>query len=249
MRVLLALLICISSLVPVLAGAAEGGIKLRHMSVDLSDRASLQRGARVFTNYCLSCHAARQVRYKQVLPGLGITAKEMRDNLMLPGRKIGDKMTVAMTHTEGKQWFGVAPPDLSNIERVRGADWLYTYLTSFYLDPSRPTGVNNALFPKVAMPDVLWELQGLQKPVYKTVKDADGKTRKVLNGFKVATKGRMSAEQSDRMVRDLVNFLAYMSAPYQQKSHLVGAWIILGLILFTISAYFLKREYWKDVDH
>jgi len=242
-------LLCLTYLLPALGSAAEGDVKLRHMSVDLSNKASLQRGARAFANYCLSCHAASHVRYKQVLPGLGLTAKEMRQNLMLPGRKIGDKMTVAMTHKEGKQWFGVAPPDLSNIERVRGADWLYTYLTSFYLDSSRPTGVNNAIFPKVAMPDILWEMQGLQKPVYKTVKDADGISRKVIAGFKQVRKGKLSPAKSDRMVRDLVNFLAYMSAPYQKKSHLVGLWIILGLILFTISSYFLKREYWKDVDH
>jgi len=219
------------------------------MTVDLSDKASLQRGARVFANYCLSCHAASHVRYKQVLPGLGLTAKEMRDNLLLPGRKVGDKMTVAMTHKEGKAWFGNAPPDLSNIERVRGADWLYTYLTSFYVDSSRPTGVNNAVFPKVAMPDVLWEMQGLQKAVYKQKEEPDGKTHKVMSGFKPVTKGRLTPGQSDRMVRDLVNFLAYMSAPYQQKSHVIGLWIILGLILFTISAYFLKKEYWKDVEH
>lgn len=248
MRVLTSVLLCVVFLTPALANA-EPATKLRHMRIDLSDRASLQRGARVFTSYCLSCHAAKHMRYKQLLPGLGITRKELQDNLMLPGKKIGDKMTVAMTSKEGEQWFGTAPPDLTLIERVRGADWLYTYLTSFYLDPSRPTGVNNVVFPKVAMPDVLWQQQGLQKAVYKTVKDADGKTKQVVSGLKLVTKGTMSPEKYDAMVRDLVNFLAYMSAPYQQKSHRIGFWIIGLLILFTISSYFLKREYWKDVDH
>ncbi len=189
------------------------------------------------------------MRYKQLLPGLGITRKQLKDKFMPAGRKPGDKMIVAMTSSEGKKWFGVAPPDLSNIERVRGADWLYTYLTSFYIDHSRPTGVNNLIFPKVAMPDVLWQQQGMQKPVYKTVKDANGKTKQVISGLEAATKGTMSPEEFDATVRDLVNFLAYLSAPYQQKSHRTGFWIILLLILFTVSAYLLKREYWKDIDH
>lgn len=228
---------------------AESSMKLHHMNVDLSNQKSLLRGARMFTNYCLSCHAARQVRYKQLLPGLGITGKQLKKNLMLPGHKLGDKMTVAMTTKEGKRWFGTAPPDLSDIERIRGADWLYTYLTTFYLDSSRPTGVNNRVFPKVAMPDVLWQLQGQQKPVYKTVKDSGGKTKRVISKLKPVTKGTLTPKQFDSRVKDLVNFLAYLSAPYQQKSHRVGFWIIVLLVLFTISAYLLKREYWKDVEH
>ncbi|MEJ2451916.1 MAG: cytochrome c1 [Gammaproteobacteria bacterium] len=236
------------SLIPPCAWAGTT-LQLRHMQVDTTNKLSLIRGAHEFTNYCLSCHAARQVRYQQLLPGLGLTDKQLQDNLMLPGRKLGDKMKVSMTAGEGKKWFGTAPPDLSDIERVRGADWLYTYLTSFYLDPSRPTGVNNRVFPKVAMPDVLWQQQGLQKPVYKTVKNADGKAQRVITGLKLVTQGSMTPKQFDRTMKDLVNFLAYISAPYKHKSHVVGLWVIALLILFTISAYFLKREYWKDVDH
>lgn len=248
MRVYLRILLCLPLLLPLIC-QADSGMPLRHMKVDTSNRLSLIRGAHEFANYCLSCHAARQVRYQQLLPGLGLTKKQMEDNLMLPGRKIGDKMTVSMSAHEGKKWFGTAPPDLSDIERIRGANWLYTYLTSFYVDPSRPTGVNNAVFPKVAMPDVLWQQQGLQKPVYKTIKNADGKTEKVISGFKHISQGTMSPKQFDHTMRDLVNFLAYISAPYEHESHVIGIWVIALLILFTISAYLLKREYWKDVDH
>lgn len=248
MRLLVSILICALYLVPA-PSTAETTTKLHHMSVNLSDRLSLLRGARIFTNYCLSCHTARYVRYQQLLPGLDIKPKQLQKYLMPPGRKLGNKMTVTMTAREAGKWFGTAPPDLSDIERVRGADWLFTYLTSFYLDPTRPTGVNNLVFPKVAMPDILWQLQGLQKPVYKTIKDGDGKTRKVISGLKLSSTGTMPKQKFDARMKDLVNFLAYLSAPYQQKSHHVGFWITPLLILFTISAYLLKREYWKDVKH
>lgn len=248
MRMFTYILLCLIVWVPIYSWA-ETTTKLHHMSVDLSDQASLLRGAHFFMHNCFSCHAARHVRYKQLLPGLGITRQKLQDELMPAGRKPGDKMLVAMTSSEGKKWFGTAPPDLSDIERVRGADWLYTYLTSFYIDHSRPSGVNNLIFPKVAMPDVLWQQQGMQKPVYKTVKDANGKTHQVITGLKQTTKGTLSPKKFDATVKDLVNFLAYLSAPYQQKSHHIGFWIIVLLILFTVSAYLLKREYWKDVDH
>lgn len=242
------LIICLPLLVPALSHA-DSAVPLRHMKLDPSDHQSLVRGAKEFAHYCFSCHSARQVRYNQLQPGLALTIKQLKDTLMLPGTKPGDKMIVSMTSKEGKKWFGNPPPDLSDIAIVRSPDWLYTYLTSFYLDPSRPTGVNNVVFPKVAMPDVIWQQQGLQKPVYKTIKDADGKDRKVIVGVKQVTQGTMTPKQYDRTVRDLVNFLAYMSQPYKQESHTIGYWVIGLLILFTFFAYLLKREYWKDVEH
>lgn len=250
MKFYLRILICLPLLFPLIC-QADSAMPMRHMTVDTSNQQSLVRGAHEFANYCFSCHEARQVRYKQIMSGLGLTKKQMKDklNLPLPGRKIGGKMTVSMTSKEGKKWFGISPPDLSDIERIRGANWLYTYLTSFYVDPSRKSGVNNVVFPKVAMPDVIWHQQGLQKPVYKTIKNANGKSEKVISGLKLVQKGTMTPKQYDRTVRDLVNFLAYMSAPYKHKSHITGYWVIALLLLFTISAYLLKREYWKDVDH
>lgn len=222
--------------------AAESTSPLQVVQVDLGDTASLQRGARDFTNYCLSCHSIAHVRYDQLAAGLDLTPKEIRDNLMLPGAKLGDQMRVAMPAQDAKRWFGTAPPDLTDIERVRGADWLYTYLKSFYLDKSRPMGVNNRVFPNVAMPDVLWQQQGWQVAEHQA-----GASGGEITGLKLVHQGTMSPDQFDRMARDIVNYLAYVSAPYTLESHHVGRWMLLLLALFTVAAWFLKREFWRDV--
>lgn len=235
---------------PLMGAQAEGtGIPLKQITANANDLASVRRGAQIFANDCFSCHSVRYMRYSQLAKGLGLSDAQVLKNLALPGAKIGDPMIVAMPSKEAKHWFGIAPPDLTLVARLRGPSWLYAYLTGFYLDAKLPHGVNNAVFPNVAMPDILWQQQGYQVPVYKMVKDEEGKPIRTLVSFKQVTKGTLTPAQNDKMVHDLINYLTYVSAPYAKKSHEVGLWYILGLILFTIVAYALKRVYWKDIPH
>jgi ubiquinol-cytochrome c reductase cytochrome c1 subunit len=231
--------------VPALTLAA-GGVHLDKANIDPDNQQSLQRGARLFVNYCLSCHAAGMMRYERMGQALGISELEVAENLMFTGGKVGDLMTVATDPEDAVEWFGTVPPDLSVIARSRGVDWLYTYLRSFYLDSSRPTGVNNLVFPDVGMPDVLWELQGWQKPVITTVKDTDGTERKVIE-LELEEPGLMSPKEFDRAVRDLVNFLDYMAEPGKHDRQALGVKVILFLLVFLVVAYLMKKEFWKDV--
>jgi ubiquinol-cytochrome c reductase cytochrome c1 subunit len=233
-------------LVPALTLAAEDGVHLDKANIDPDNQQSLQRGARLFVNYCLSCHAAGLMRYERMGQDLGISEVQVADNLMFTGGKVGDLMTVATDPEDAVEWFGTVPPDLSVIARARGVDWLYTYLRSFYLDPSRVTGVNNLVFPDVGMPDVLWELQGWQKPVITTVKDPDGTERKVID-LELVQPGLMSPTEFDRAVRDLVNFLDYMAEPGKHDRQALGVKVILFLLVFLVVAYLMKKEFWKDV--
>jgi ubiquinol-cytochrome c reductase cytochrome c1 subunit len=171
----------------------------------------------------------------------------VKANLMFASEKIGDTMTVAMPAADGKKWFGNPPPDLSVMARARGADYIYTYLRSFYVDDSRPFGVNNTVFPKVGMPHVLWELQGLRKPIYKTEKDAEGHDVDVITGFEQVTKGTMTPAEYDDAALDLTNFLVYLGEPAQLQRKSLGIWVLLFLGVLFIFAYALKKEYWKDV--
>jgi ubiquinol-cytochrome c reductase cytochrome c1 subunit len=177
---------------------------------------------------------------------LGISELEVAENLMFTGGKVGDLMTVATDPEDAVEWFGTVPPDLSVIARSRSVDWLYTYLRSFYLDDSRVTGVNNLVFPDVGMPNVLWELQGWQKPVITTVKDTDGTEHKVIE-LELVEPGLMSPKEFDRAVRDLVNFLDYMAEPGKHDRQALGVKVILFLLLFLVVAYLMKKEFWKDV--
>jgi len=233
-------------LVPVLTLAAEDGVHLDRANIDPDNQQSLQRGARLFVNYCLSCHAAGLMRYERMGQDLGISELQVAENLMFTGGKVGDLMTVATDPEDAVEWFGTVPPDLSVIARARGVDWLYTYLRSFYLDPSRVTGVNNLVFPDVGMPDVLWELQGWQKPVITTVKDTDGTEHKVID-LELVKPGLMSPKEFDRAVRDLVNFLDYMAEPGKHDRQALGVKVILFLLVFLVVAYLMKKEFWKDV--
>ena len=210
-------------------------------------QASLQRGARTFVNYCLSCHSAKYQRFNRLAKDLGLTKQEVKENLMFVTDKIGDTMQVAMPSEEAAKWFGKAPPDLSVIARARGADWIYTYLQSFYQDDSRPWGVNNEVFKDVGMPNVLWELQGAQKPVYKTEKDMAGNDTQVFDHFEQVSPGSQSPEEFEETVRDLTNFLVYVGEPIQLKRHQMGKWVLLFIAVFFVLAYLLKKEYWKDV--
>ena len=232
--------------VPALTLANVGGVHLDKANIDPDNQQSLQRGARLFVNYCLSCHAAGLMRYERMGQALGISELDVAENLMFTGGKVGDLMTVATDPEDAVEWFGTVPPDLSVIARSRGVDWLYTYMRSFYLDPDRPTGVNNLVFPDVGMPDVLWELQGWQKPVITAVKATDGTEHKVIE-LELAEPGLMSPKEFDRAVRDLVNFLDYMAEPGKHDRQALGVKVILFLLVFLVVAYLMKKEFWKDV--
>jgi ubiquinol-cytochrome c reductase cytochrome c1 subunit len=236
------------SVVPLVAGAAGGAhAPLQDAGNDLTDQASLQRGARLFVNYCLSCHPASYMRYNRMGKDLGLSEDQVRENLMFAGDKVGEPMRVAMRSKDGSEWFGQAPPDLTLVARSRGTDWLYSYLIGFYDDSSRPWGVNNLVFPQVGMPHVLWELQGRQAPVYAEVKQADGTTTRKIERLELVQEGKMNEAAYQGAMRDLVNFLEYMSEPVKLERQRLGVWVILFLLVFFALAYALKKEYWKDL--
>ena len=217
---------------PILAIAAESGYPLDRSPHDPRDMVSVQAGARTFVNYCLGCHGAQYMRYSG-LTAIGLTEAQIRDNLMFSAEKVGEPMRSNMGVKEGKQWFGVAPPDLSVIARSRGADWLYTYLRTFYRDPKTATGWNNAVFPNVGMPHALWMLQGdraLEKGRWKEV-----------------SKGALGPAEYDATVRDLVNFLVYVGEPHAASRTAIGVLTLFVLGVLFILAWLLKKEYWKDV--
>ncbi len=232
--------------VPLLGMAAGGGVHLDDADVDVSDQASLQRGAKYFVNYCLTCHSAKFQRYNRMAKDLGLTEDEVKENLMFTTDKIGDTMEIAMSPENAEAWFGTAPPDLSLIARSRGVDWLYTYLRSFYVDESRPFGVNNVVFPDVGMPHVMWELQGMQKAVFHEV-DGQQVVEKLVPVEGAAGKGKLSAEAFDGAMRDLTAFLSYVGEPIQLERKRIGKWVLLFIGIFFVLAYLLKKEYWKDI--
>ena len=178
---------------------------------------------------------------------LGLTDDEVIKNLMFVTDKIGNPMTIAMPTDKATAWFGNPPPDLSVISRARGVNYIYSYLRSFYLDEKRPFGVNNTVFPDVAMPDVLWQLQGTQKAVYKTEKDSAGHDTQVFDRFEPVTPGKLSPEEFDQVARDLTAFLAYVGEPIQMERRHLGIWVLLFIAVFFVFAYLLKKEYWKDI--
>lgn len=240
------LLVLLLTLAPAWLMAAGGGIHLDAANIDPTNKQSLQRGARLFVNYCLSCHSAALMRYERIGKDLGIDEKLVSKNLIFSGGKPGDLMTVATHADDAIEWFGTMPPDLTVIARARGVDWLYTYLRSFYRDDSKLTGVNNLVFADVGMPHVMWELQGWQEPVITTVKDHAGNERKSV-ALKLVEPGLMTVKEFDRATRDLVNFLDYMGEPAKYERRSLGVKVILFLFMFLVIAYLLKKEYWKDV--
>lgn len=241
------LLVLVAALAPVAAFAAGGAVHLDHANIDVSNKASLQRGASNFVNYCLGCHSAQYVRYNRMAADIGLTEQQLIDNLMFTGERPHDTMRIGMNPDDARRWFGVVPPDLSLIARSRGADYLYTFLRSFYADPAKPTGVNNLVLPGTAMPHVLWELQGVQEAVWEGHVDAQGNAQKVFKEFTLATPGSLSPEDYDAFVRDTVNFLEYVAEPAQLQRKSLGFPVIAFLVFFTLLAYLLKKEYWKDV--
>ena len=230
----------------VLGMAAGGGVHLDDADIDLSDNASLQRGAKFFVNYCLSCHSAKYQRYNRMAKDLDMTEEEVKANLMFTTDKIGDTMQIAMDPAQAEAWFGTPPPDLSVIARARGVDWLYTYFRSFYVDESRRFGVNNVVFPDVGMPHVFWKLQGMQKAVFHEV-GGQQVVEKLVPVEGSAGKGDMTPEQFDAAMRDLTAFLSYIGEPIQMERRRLGVWVLLFIAVFFVIAVLLKKEYWKDV--
>jgi ubiquinol-cytochrome c reductase cytochrome c1 subunit len=226
---------------PLAAIGSEAGYPLDRSPHDPRDLVSLQSGARTFVNYCLGCHSAQYVRY-QNLTAIGLSEAQIRDHLMFTADKIGEPMKGPMSVKEGKQWFGVAPPDLSVIARSRGADWLYTYLRAFYRDPKAATGWNNAVFPNVGMPHALWMLQGERR-----LEVAAGEHGHVDYKWSELSKGAQSVTEYDATVRDLVNFLVYVGEPHAASRKAIGVLTLFVLGVLFVLAYLLKKEYWKDV--
>ncbi|MGV8932644.1 MAG: cytochrome c1 [Luteimonas sp.] len=225
------------------AFASEGG-GLLQSGTDLGDQGSLQRGAKLYMNYCSGCHSLKYLRYSRMAEDLGLGEDEVMNNLNFTGAKFGEQINVAMTEDHAKQWFGKMPPDLSVITRVRGSDWIYTYLKSFYQDESRPLGWNNQLFPNASMPNPLWEMQGLQRAIYGK-KDATGEAP--VERLEIAQAGTQTPVQFDQSVRDITTFLEYAGEPAALKRQSMGVWVILFLAFFTFLAWLLKKEYWRDV--
>ncbi|HIF49953.1 MAG TPA: cytochrome c1 [Thiotrichaceae bacterium] len=225
---------------------AAGGSKLMHMEVDLSNETSLQRGAKTFVNYCLSCHSAAYMRYNRMGEDIGISDDVLKTNFMFGTDKVGDTMKIAMSASDAKIFFGVTPPDLSVIARSRGSDWLYSYFKTFYVDESRPFGVNNLTFKDVSMPHVLWKLQGIQRLTQSDHIDGAHHIPSYEN-LELITPGSQTEEEYDQTVRDLVNFLVYVGEPIKLKREKIGVWVMLYLFIFAIITYLLKKEYWRDV--
>ncbi len=226
--------------VPLTALAAGTAVHLDKAPEVLGDRAALQNGARLFVNYCLNCHGMSFVRYNR-LTELGLTEQQIKDNLMFTADKIGEPMRIAARASEQKQWFGVTPPDLSLVARARasadgsGADWLYTYLRSFYQDEKRPTGWNNTLFANVGMPHVLWELQGVQELNHETQK------------LGISQSGQLAPAEFDKQIADLVGFLVWAGEPAAGFRKQLGFGVLAFLVILFGVSYALKKEYWRDV--
>jgi ubiquinol-cytochrome c reductase cytochrome c1 subunit len=237
------------------AAANEGGVPWDNFPVyKMSDVAALQHGAKLFVNYCLNCHSAAYMRYNR-LRDIGLTEDEIKQNLLFATDKVGEVMKTSLDPKQAKQWFGTTPPDLSLIARSRsgaggtGSDYLYTYLRSYYRDDTKATGWNNLVFPNVAMPNVLWQLQGQRAAKFEEVKNEheSGETEHRFAGFEQLTPGELSPQQYDEAVGDLVAYLTWMSEPAQSQRVRLGVWVLIFLAFFTVIAWRLNAAYWKDV--
>lgn len=221
---------------------ASSGVKLEEADIDLSDIVSLERGAKYYVTYCLGCHSAKHIRYKRIALDLHLDEGEILRNVAPLGAGIYDPLHSAMNSHDAEKWFGTTPPDLSLVARSRGADWLYSYLKGFYAEPNKLTGVNNAVFKDVAMPNVFWQQQGTQVAVIKNIDGQD-----IVTELKLEQPGKLSPKEFDKMVNDLVNFLVYVGEPVQLEREKMGKYVLFFILMFIALAYLLKKEYWKDV--
>ncbi len=253
-KLILSLLTSVALTGPALANT-DGPAWDKFQASRITNLAALQNGAKLFANYCLNCHAAAYMRFNR-LRDIGLTEEQIKDNLIFSGAKVGETMKTALDPKDAKDWFGGVPPDLTLIARSRsdgakgtGADYIYTYLRSYYRDDTRPTGWNNTVFPGVGMPNVLWELQGQQKPVYVEEEDAHDKTKTVhiFKGFEQVSPGLLSQADYNTATADLVAYLQWMAEPVQTSRVRLGVWVLLFLFGFTVIAWRLNAAYWKDI--
>ena len=269
------LLVTLALALAPLTGMAAGGpaVELQEANIDLNNHAAIQRGAKYVANYCMGCHSTQYVRYKQMME-VGLSEDDIEENLMFTDdAKVGDLMTIAMPNKDATNWFGAAPPDLTLTARIKhgGADWIYSFLKSFYTDSSRPLGVNNTVFQNVGMPHVLWELQGVQDPIYRYEVHQDGDTiasfgteaeaeayleqqpdgeyrlERVVERLELVQPGSLTPAEYDQVARDIATYLTYISEPVKLERQRMGIWVMLFLVVFTVLAYLMKKEWWKDV--
>lgn len=251
MKKILLTLIAALGLAAGTAQASENAMAWDKAPDKTTDLGALQNGAKIFANYCVGCHSAAFMRYNR-LRDIGLTEQQIKDNLMFTTDKVGETMKAAIDPRQAKEWFGANPPDLTLIARSRagaggsGADYLYTFLRTFYRDDTKATGWNNLAFPNVGMPHALWQLQGQRKPIYEEV-ESHGHTTEVFKGWEQLTPGTMTEAQFDQTVADLVNYLQWMGEPAQKTRTRVGVWVLLYLAFFTVLAWRLNAAYWKNV--
>ena len=227
--------------------AASGGVALAPAEIDPGNISSLQRGARNFMNYCSGCHSAQYVRFNTIGKYLELSEEQLVDNLMFNAEKTFETINASMSAEDAARWYGTAPPDMSLMARAKGADYVYSFLRGFYLDPESPTGVDNLVLAGTSMPHVLWELQGHQRANF-SEHTVDGVTSHEFEGFEQVTTGMLDAEDYDEFVRDTVNFLAYIAEPIRSERRKLGVWVLMFLVVFWIVASMLKKQIWKDVS-
>lgn len=226
--------------------AASGNVLLAQSEANVSDQASLQRGAALYFNYCAGCHSIKYMRYGRIAEDLQLSEEQLMSNLVFTDAKPGDLIKIAMPE-ESADWFGAAPPDLSLTARSRGSDWIYSYLKAFYVDPARPLGWNNTVFANASMPNVLWERQGIQTLLPAHEGDEGGHGKRLEDQFELASPGSRSAAEFDQDARDITNFLTYVGEPAALQRERYGVWVFLYLLVLTGVLYVLKHEYWRDV--
>jgi len=229
------------------AMAAGGTSHIEPANLEQDNAASLRRGARNFMNYCSGCHSAKYVRFNTIGKALDLSEEQLIDNLMFNAEKTFETIQSAMPAEEAAVWYGKAPPDMSLMARAKGADYVYSFLKSFYVSEGSPTGVDNLVLEGTSMPHVLWELQGYQSARFEAHKNDDGSETTAFEGFEQLSAGSMDAEEYDDFVRDTVNFLAYIAEPIRADRRKLGVWVLMFLIFFFILAAQLKKAIWKDV--
>lgn len=224
--------------------AAAGGEDLEHANINVHDKYALQRGASLYVNYCLGCHSMEYMRYKRLTEDIGITEEQVEEFMLHGDQEIGDSLLSAMDSDQAEEWFGIAPPDLTLTARSRGPDWIYSYLKSFYLTED---GWNNTVMPNSSMPHVLWEMQGIQRPITESYTDDEGVEHVDVVDLELDEPGKLSPEEYDDNIQDLVAFMSYAAEPAVLKREKLGIWVLLFLTVFTLIAWLLYQEFWKDV--
>lgn len=236
----------LASLLAALSVHAAGGYEnLEQANTQVTNKAMLQRGAALYMNYCAGCHSLKYVRYSRLARDLGLSEEQVMSNLVFDDAKFGDTIQNALSYDDGTAFFSKAPPDLSLVARSRGVDWVYTYMKSFYRDPTALAGWNNTLLTNASMPHVLWELQGVQEARF--AESGEPGAEPVVEQLELVEAGLLTPTQYDAAMRDLASFLEYAAEPAVLQRHAMGVWVLLFLALFTLLAWLLKQEYWKDV--